>query len=478
MAQLDFTIFRGLADSKWSGIKGAFPKCVGLNIHDTPGIIKVNQKLTKDSSTTITELCKVALALSTGVKLWFSSASGKIWAESGGTYTLVYTVSPAAGEAKILGASEFNAFVYFATELRLHRIPIASATTTASDWTTNAVPNWQTFNSGNASYHPMKVQNQQLNIGDANDIATVDSSATFTASAMDILAPNVIKTLAPFDIDLIIGTEIASTVNVCWVIRWDTVQTTWQFAEPIEENGINAFFRSGTSLLAQAGRYGNIYYFDPSSNTLQPLKRIPGDWSPSKYASVNPNAVGNFKGVAVFGLSNGTGNPADQGIYTLGKYSKDYPLVINGPEYVISPDAVNGVEIGAILVSGEDMYCSWNDGTNKGVDKVDTANKYASAYLEFPVVMASTTEFNNLVQFIASYASLPSGTSFTFKYRANYGTLTTISSSNVKNDTNANQVIANESIEARAFELRIEFNVSSNDAPECDMFSIISQADH
>ena len=83
--------YRGLADSRWSGVKGSVAESVGIDAHSTPGLIKVHQKLTKTSGTTIDELCKAAVPVSDGSKLWFSSESGKIWRENSGTYSLVYT---------------------------------------------------------------------------------------------------------------------------------------------------------------------------------------------------------------------------------------------------------------------------------------------------------------------------------------------------------------------------------------------------
>lgn len=90
MTQLFPNGVKGLADSKWSGVLGAAFRLVGLDFHSKPGLIKVAQKLTRNSGTIVTELCKSAVNVSDGSKLWFSAESGKIWREVSGTYTLVY----------------------------------------------------------------------------------------------------------------------------------------------------------------------------------------------------------------------------------------------------------------------------------------------------------------------------------------------------------------------------------------------------
>ncbi len=475
MPNIVFENFNGISDSLFSGIKDSFYKLVGLDIHSIPGAITVHQKLTKHSDTTITGLCKVSLSLSDGSRLWFDSGSGKIWRESSGTYTLVYTTSAGAGNSGCLGAKEYNTFIYWATQSRLHRIPIANIAT-AQNWTDNAVPNWQTFTITDSEFHPMVIQNQTLFIGDANYVASVDDTATFTANALDLVKPNRVKTIAPYDIDLILGTIIATNVNYCEMIRWDTIQTTWQYNEPIRENGVNAFLWIQNALAAQCGTSGRWYVYD--GEAVRPFKQIPGIWTPTKYGEVYPNATGNFKGIPIFAFSNSpdagnsTGNPADQGIYSMGNYSKDYPLVLSGPDFIISRDKVATIEIGTILVEGMDLYCSWKDGTTYGIDKLDWSNKYASAYLETLVITPDLHGLTTFLKYFANYQSLPAGCSLTFSYKethaSSYTALTTV------NDTILKQLYAETSIDGRCFQLKVAFTISSNDAPVLENIGILT----
>ena len=461
--------WNGISDSLWSGVKNSFYKLRGVDIHSAPGSITVHQRLDKDSGTTIDALCRVVVAVSDGSKLWFSYTSGKIWRESGGTYTLVYTTSPAAGTAGCLGAAEFNAFIYWATQSRLHRISTANIAT-AQNWTDNAVPNWKTFSATDADFHPMVVTNAALFIGDANQVAKVDSAAAFTGTGnLNLVAPIRIKTMAALDIDIVIGTLIATSVNYCHVIRWDTVLTTWQFMEPVWENGVNAFLWTGTVLLAQAGTSGNWYYYD--GQFLRPYKRIPGTWSPTQRAEVYPQAVGMLRGVPIFGLTNLAWNAADQGIYSFGNYSKDYPVVLSGPDFIISENVVEAVTIGAIIVDGQDLYVSWAEGADFAVDQLNYSVKYGAAFLETPRITLDAEKLVTLYRFFANYQSLPSGTSLAFLYKKNndasYNALTEV------DDTNIAQVYAEEAVEARAIQFRIEFTVSSNNAPVVEAMGIL-----
>lgn len=84
--------FKGLAESKFAGVVGSAFRVVGIDYRSVPGLIRVHQKLTKNSGSTVTELCKTAVPVSDGSTLWFSSESGKIWREVAGVWTLVYTL--------------------------------------------------------------------------------------------------------------------------------------------------------------------------------------------------------------------------------------------------------------------------------------------------------------------------------------------------------------------------------------------------
>jgi len=463
MADIISNEFNGVSDSRWAGIRGSFFKMVGIDIHSNPGSITVNQKLAKDSGSTVTEFCKVAVSLSTGWQIWFSADSGKIWTrQSNGTWALAHTTTPTAGEAKCLGAAEFNGYLYWATQSRLHRIPIANVD---GSWA-GETEDFATFEVTDSEYHPMIVQNQRLLIGDGNQIAEVQSDATFDGNRLDLLDPLRITTMVIYDIDILIGTIIASTKNEAWLVRWDAVQDTWQAQDVVHEPGINAFIEIDNVVWAQVGISGNWYYYD--GNVLIPQKRIPGTWTPSKYGKVHANSVGYLRGtIPVFGFSNTSGNPADQGIYTLGNYSADYPRVLSGVEYVISPDKVASVELGAILTEGNDMYVAWKDGSTYGIDKLDYSNKYASAYIESRVLMASSHELANLVKAFANYRSLPSGTDVTISYDANYtGSYTPMGAA--VTDTNLKQIRAEDTVDGRVFQIKWAFTVSNNDAPEVD----------
>ena len=93
-----FDQIRGLADSKHSGIAGSVAEMVGIDIHSTPGLTKIQQALAKDSGATVDAFVRIAITASDGSTLWFSYTTGKIWLRTtGGAWTLEHTTTPAAG---------------------------------------------------------------------------------------------------------------------------------------------------------------------------------------------------------------------------------------------------------------------------------------------------------------------------------------------------------------------------------------------
>jgi len=82
---------KGLADSAFSGVKGAVYRIVGVDFRTEPGKIKVQQKLTKVSASVVDVLCKSKAALSDGKKLWFGD--NKIFLDDAGIFSKKLTLT-------------------------------------------------------------------------------------------------------------------------------------------------------------------------------------------------------------------------------------------------------------------------------------------------------------------------------------------------------------------------------------------------
>jgi len=114
----------GISESNILGTEDSLYKMVGVNVHDEVGLIKNNKRLQDTAGEDITEFCEVMIACSNNKVYAFSSESGKVWVWDETDWDLVYTASSANGESKILGACEYNGYIYFATQNDLYKIQL------------------------------------------------------------------------------------------------------------------------------------------------------------------------------------------------------------------------------------------------------------------------------------------------------------------------------------------------------------------
>lgn len=445
----------GIADSKYHGIKNSLASIVGFNIHGEPGILKVAQKLTKESGATVDENVQKIVPCSDGKSYLFSSGTGKIWERTnGGTYTLVHTDANGA----ILGADEHEGYLYWFTQNKIGRWQIGTAWGGASD-------NWNTFSNGNASFHPSIIKNGILYIGDKNYVAQIDGGV-FTGNALDIESKYRIKSLGETSTGILIGTYVNNNVNKTKIFAWDTWSLSFTSEDAIPEVGINSFLALDNAIVVNAGTKGNLYAYN--GQTLNQFKRIPGSWDGSNEALIHPYAAANFLGMPLFGLSNSSGNPALQGVYSFGSYSSNYPRVLN-LEYVISQDKTSNIEVTAIAVVGTDILVAWKDGTTYGVDKVDWNNKYGSAYLETRIIEVERTlgkDFSVNVH----YRDLPNDTNirlYSNKNFAGYSEISLTDDANRKLKYGAVKLAG-----VQALQLKLAAVVSGNNAPEIESIEI------
>ncbi len=459
----------GLADSKYQGQANSIAEMVGFDLHSEPGILKHNQKLTKESGTTIDDLVKAIIPCSDGNTYLFGSTNGKVWQRtSAGAYSLVATAAPAAGNVGILDAYEYQGYIYYSTQSRLGRVAVGAPT----NWATRD-DNWKTFANTDADFHPFEEVNQVLYVGDAKDLAQVDAG-TYSASALDIKTPLRIKALGRILTDILIGTFVNVYLVATEIFRWNTWSTdSYQSSDDIPEVGINCFLKTDNYVLVNAGRKGNFYEYDGSQ--LQGGKRIPGDWTGTNEALIHPNASCNMFGLPLFGLSNISGNPALQGVYSLGGYDRNYPQVLN-LEWIISTGHSSAIDIGAIELVGTVLLVSWKDATVPasivyGVDKIDLTAKVVTAYFATRVINIGRSQSKVLSGFVG-YRSLPNDSTIKIYHKVNYATSWT--EATTVTDVDRKIIEIKESFpEAAVIQIKVESNAATganvNNAPEIEI---------
>ena len=448
----------GLADSKYLGVENSLYRMVGLDLHSEPGLIKVNQKLVKESGATVDEFVKVMLPCSDGSTYLFSSTSGKIWKR---TNAGVYSLEATNTNGAMFGAIEDQGYIYYFSNTKIGRWELGTAWATRTD-------SWATFDNGDSEFHPAEKVNLTVYIGDGYKVAQI-CDGVFTAEALDLKEGLRIKSLGKFGNDLLIGTYVNDNVNSNEVFRWNTYSVSFTTHDTIPQVGVNSFIPTDNFTLVSAGTKGGLYLYQ--NNQLDLFKRIPGDWEGTNKAVVHPDAGANKEGLPLFGLSNDNGNPALQGVYSFGNYSRNYSPILN-LEYVISQNLLASIEIGAIAVIGDDVIVAWEEGVNFGVDKIDTANKYTGAYLESRIIAVDRTSKHKHGMIKVAYSDLPASTDIEIfvdkNHSGSYGTkLDTI------NDTDRKMIYTKFDVgEASAIQVKVMPKVSGNNAPKIELVEI------
>ncbi len=471
MARIDIKNLNmgGIADSDYLGAENSVAEMVGLDIHSVAGLIKLNQKLVKDSGSTVTEFCRAKVSCSNGSTYWFGDAGGIYERTSGGTWSkVVNLVAPAAGSVAIKGAAEHDGYIYYAMQSRLGRIAVPAA---GGSWA-GRDDNWATFTNADADWHPMKIVNLVLYIGDGNLVAQVEDGV-FTANALDLKIGLRIKALGRDDTNLLIGTFAAANVAETEILSWNTWSVSYSVADTIPEVGINAFLEADNIVIINAGVKGNTYTFNGSKAEL--YVQIKGDWSSTNKAVVHPEATFNFNGLPLFGLSQQTGTGVNLGVYSLGRTNRKYPYVLN-LDFPISERSggnlvLTGIEIGAIVGIGDQFLVSWKNGSTYGVDLLSLTLKIESGYFITRVASIDRLAQDNFGSVSVPYRSLPASTAIKVHRKVNHAVTFTEFDGTTEMETDTDRMVRRTTKnigEANTVQVKVELTPNSNATPEVE----------
>jgi hypothetical protein len=446
----------GLSDSDLYGTKGSVALGVGLDIHSEPGVLNVSQALKKDSGATVDTLPLFAVNCTNGASYWFGDSAAIKKRLANGTWSSIAT--GIAGLGAVLGAAEWMGYIYFATATALHKLTVSSDVITASIQTLDT-----------ATWHPMVTQGLYLVIGNATKVATIDDAGTFTASGTpDITNMNSlpsylqISCIEKFQTDVIIGTVANATTSYATLFRWDLSSPTWIDFKNIPETGVNALVPVDNYLMIQAGLQGQFYYYDGS--VIQKYRKIKGTYA-NNTMQVFPGSVCVFRGIAMIGVSNKSGDPCLEGVYSIGQHDNTYPLATM-LEYVPSPNITAGLEVGAMLAVGTTLLVAWKKeaaGGTYGVDVIDWSNKYSAAYFKTLAITGLDFKSKTFLEYVLNYKTLPVSTALTMTYDKNYVVSNTAVT--LTQETNYNKYFGKATFEAQVAQFKVAFTASANTVP-------------
>ena len=195
----------GISESRVLGTENSLWKMVGVNVHDEVGLLKNNKRMEDISGTTVDEFCEVMLTHSNGNVYAFSSESGNIWQyTSEGTWTNPVEITSTNGESKILGACEYDGYLYFATQNYLYRVQ--NEDLDEADWTSFIEE------VGNMSIDPVIGDN--LYSGGIDEEYILPTSISEVATAKTTYTPlNTFLSGVSIYIDTVPSTSITVTVH-------------------------------------------------------------------------------------------------------------------------------------------------------------------------------------------------------------------------------------------------------------------------
>ena len=330
------------------------------------------------------------------------------------------------------------------------------------------------FTNASSGYHPMVIQNKVLYIGDRQYVHQIEtfSDGTTTASnfALDLPSPYHITDIGIFETDIVLGTYVANNVNEARVFRWNGWSDSFSSSDGVEEVGVRSFIHADNYLFAVVGLNGKIYFYNGAR--LEPTKQIPGTYSPTSTMDVYPNATATYRGIQIFGVSKAAGNATKQGIWSFGNVNMYYPKVLN-LEFPISKRisgefTLEDIEIGAILVVGNDLYFSWkwdngSDPAEYGIDKLNHDIKLDKAYIESRAVTNHRHLLNTFRKILVNYVSLSDNANIEVEHKLNYAADWSADSTDSLKDAQRMNVATTLNKTAAPFEARIIFRRDTED---------------
>jgi len=354
--------YKGEGKSKYD--QNGFDDTSNIDVHTEIGSARCQYALASES-TTPNEAC-VSAIVPDGTVYFFSTTTGKIWSRTtAGVYALAKTNTNTAHR----GARYFNGKLYYWTATKIGHYDLAST------WTDT----WQTLSNSNG--RGSAILNLSLFIADGNDISAVDSSGTWSQSALDLETNWIATDLVAVGTDLLIGTVNSTNNGKCKVFLWDTYSPSWTTEDDVYESGINSFIETDNIIFAQCGASGNLYYW--TGTRMERFGKIRGITT-TNTATAHALKT-NLNGKTL--IANSTK------VYSIHREDKDMGFAI-ACEYTCTTGTIS-----SIISQGSQLLVS----TGSNIDKIGA--NYATATIDTP---ESQGKYQGVV---VQYDSLPAGTS-------------------------------------------------------------------
>ena len=292
---------------------------------------------------------------------------------------------------------------------------------------------WQTLSNSDVDWHPcLWGLDDKLYIGHGNDIASIaevdgqdfnpDTAGTytFTDTALDLPEAVQVKCLENSIDKLLIGTWKGSGSTFQKFARiypWDMESPSFDSPIIIDTHGINAMKNINGNIYVAAGIEGRIYVL--RDTFLEEVVQIPQDLSAGGWVQIYPDAINEFAGKIVVGVSLG-GGAIYSGLFTLD--GKRFCF-----EFIEGEGAVTAIYVPTVFSSGgNSLIMGIREGTARQIHAKNTSGYRYTSYsgLFESLVYQVGSQYDPMVTSkitVRLARALQTGEGVKVKYRTSYG---------------------------------------------------------
>lgn len=364
--------FTGLSDYEDKGHKGAFKFGSALDVRRNRDTLKAGQGLTDDLAVGGNMNASVVdVAFDKEGNSYWGLTNGKILKRtSDGTWSLPYT--DVEGDLRgigVWGNDQGEQGIYWTTPTKIHRKPLPGNATWSVDLDANAGSPAQTYpktNLTNTPNHLMKPVGGAFYINNGEAIAFIGYDESYTNNALQLLPDSLATVLLDDGLYGIIGANLSSDREESWLYTWDSIATSYNDRVQLPFKDINVLVK-GEFVVVQFGSNGELYFVGDSGRL--PIRSFSGG------GQVGNSGADIDGGLVLLGAYGNT-ESRQSGVYTFGRKKKNADFILN-LEYPLVCDSIS-----AVKKAGSDRLIAYKSGSNYGVKKVDTSNKYTTATYE------------------------------------------------------------------------------------------------
>ena len=386
-------VAKGIAPSPHLG----YTNIRNLDIWSTPGVVKIQKKLTACSL----DIDSVVGANAFVVGMDRNPVNGDRYVGVNGRQVgafaddIIYK-NPESGTTVFIGTGNFTSSLEDIKVFNDYLIIIGS-TTVRKYGPISGVASISdisgTLTAGSSPHKSFVAQNDKLYITNGRYLASIDSSFTMNTTALTLPINTNSKCIVESGKMLVTGVWKGANLydnSIANLYPWDKNETS--FDEPVQLNdyGINQLINENKVIYGQVGIKNKFFTsILPDTKELPEFFMMDGLGSES-WINNYANACALLNSEKLFGLSNGGGNPNPLGVYAY----KNGAWILRNTISTGNIGDTSAISIYAILPIGQESFLvAWGDDSSKGIDQIDSSNiRYSGdkAFFDSPFVIAGT----------------------------------------------------------------------------------------